>query len=535
MDTPKTAPLEYQKRTGPNETRRAIAQLIGSEKLLEVFSEQLIPQRMPDEDFVLSLVWSVARDHYLTYKKLIDVETFTALIYDEIEDDPDLHDEDVEDIYDFLEYVVECRHKEIDEEWTLSTLKVYLKQIFIGDIKDTVQSGNRYIADLHSFLDEEKKRISEIDALGSNTSTRLFGPGWLSQPLLSMRSTTLTWLDHLTDGGEAEGDVIGIIAPFGTCKTTVSIQAVINKSKIAYANFAQNSSAEFEITVMVAYESPLGETRFRMLGYGAQVPRSRLKHVRLDSDLSYDVHTMKEYELNLPENRALVEANGGDQNAMRFERQRAETLERLCDHIVFINAVEVDPHDPRIVKNRKVGISEIKHAIEQRENELYAKYGKNLSIKVNGIYIDYVNAGIKNMMSVDAADWDKLRPHIAAFPLTCKTQLSMAYQTSTYLFQQFNGEAQKLHHTAPMHHSMAGECTTFGENLDFCVCIGSKSPESMVAIWDTKSRRGTTRGPLVLYVDGEWNRVIHRPEMVVDTSIREFVDSNEETLGASFE
>lgn len=530
---PKKAPLEYQKKLGFSVKKRAIAALIISEKLTTLFIDELVPTEQPEQDYELSLLWGFARGHYQEFETVIQIPTMLAMLEDHCEKDPDMLDDDVELYYELIGYITDCKADPVDHDWAVKTLKDYLAEIRTSDLREQIQAGNAIVADLARFLSNNQDAVDRVNSIGLSGSSRLFQPGWQSRTVLQLRTTTFPWMDELMDGGEAPKEVYGIIAPFGTCKTTTANQAVVNKATNAYTKFEVDNHNGIELTVLVAYETPAEETRYGMLGYSAEIPRWRLKELGSIEDYSHNLVTMRDYEKNLAANLALAQAFDGDMTVMRSELDRSRDLEALDDFILFLNAVEDVPNKPGQERVRKLGLSDIAFAIEKRCEELQKKY-PNVEIRVGSIYIDYVNAGIKNMMNLSAEDWSTLRMHIASFPINCKTKLAIPFNSSIYLYQQFNGQAQRIPYAAPMHHSLAGECTTFAENLAFCLCIGNKSPESLVAVQATKTRRGPLKDPIVIRIDGAMNRVLYEPDMRVNFEQRTFVNVSEEAAVEQF-
>lgn len=520
--------ISYTDPVGRNAKRRAFASLVQSEELIELFSDTLNVQDMPEDDSDYALVWKIALDYYTEYDKLLELDHFAEQIQDETSENYALvTDEQYQELIEFIAYASSSDFK-LKPNWTKATLRAYLKGIHAAAAAEKMVRGGSVLENISNFLEESSDRLGHIDSIGKTNNQLFFPEGWANKVATATTPTPFKWANSFMDGGERHSEVYGIIAPYGTCKTTLVVQLAVDKARSAHVKWLEarkaNKKVPYEIFVLASYEATIEELRERALGYGAQIPRSRMEHLTCKEDYTRTVESMRPYEKKLNPSLHHIKAQGGSP-LLQPEWQRSQSIiPALNNHLVILNAISMtEEGNHRSVQSAMLGINEIRTAIETKKRMIRKQYGDGFPIVVSGIALDYLNALMQLVMEKHDLPSDQLRSQIDKFPLKVKSKLAMHFKCPVWIMQQYKGAAQDSHPLAEMSHADAAECKTFGQNLDFCFTIGNKlmqDGQSLVVVQATKTRRTQGKARKVLQIDGDMNRVIYRSDLYVDEETR---------------
>ena len=527
--------LKYHKPVGNRHKRRAFAILIRSPELTSAFLDKFDPAAMPYEDQVQMLAWKVASDYYREYEEVITNDVLVEGLDDVLDNEPELLDEDgFEDLGKFMDLCYDGK-LELKTRWATNVLRAYLRNVVAETIARNMFNNETSVQNPGAYLEEAQNKLLSLESVGSNFQPLVYHAGWEERKLLVTQKTSMPFFDAFMEGGQAAGEVYGVMAPYGTCKTTLVVQMAVNQARACYRKYRKQirkgvKNPIFEYVVLLSYEEDENAMRERITGFGAEIPRHRLKVIRSRADYSNKPTNMFDYEKDLQIMRSVLGTYGGINPREAPEWDRVMMLvPAINKHILSLNALNLqqDGLSTRLSQST-LGVGDVRMRIEQK-NKLLAAEGITRA-KPRVIYVDFVNAAVQIGMDAREMGADELRTQINAFPLRVRNTLAMPYACPVWLMQQFTGAVQGLPPTRRLHHSEAAECKSFGQYLNFCFTIGNKDENERVLLAMTKSRRAASKSDMVLQIDGNFNRVYWLNDFVVDQDQGIFRPRDEDEL-----
>lgn len=366
------------------------------------------------------------------------------------------------------------------------------------------------VENLSAFFQSSARQAEILAHLenGSGT-TETFATGWDKTNPLIIKTTGLDFFDKYMSGGAAMHEVYGLMAPYGTCKTTLAVMLWCLAAQQCYSETLEETFDEETSTkglsFLVTYEAPLSnEIRYRALMYAANIHRTsfeRMGHEGL-SALSDDADNPLPYE-----NKAFKrEISDG---VFKPERKRVEeAIPYLNEHTVCLDFTGADPEWPNA---GTMGISEIVSRIElELKNRGKNYYVKNVIIDYFGLLVDRDITLGETKREEDYKIYQKQVGEISRL-------LSKKFDCHTWVLHQLSGAANAiLSPTKQMHHTDAKGSKSFGENLDFAFVVGNLNLEQIGQVSCTKRRRSRPHPPTIIRVEGEFNRVYSPDNYHVD-------------------
>jgi hypothetical protein len=497
---------EQSMRLSSAQLRLFVAIMLQNQSIFDVVKARLTVDHFNEESY--RFLYRVILDYYEVNKCLPLYPELAVELETLLEEDGDLlSEEDREELEEFLAYAYDeetftgCPVDSIkSEKFAVKVFKKLLARKLHQFV--TVEINNASVDDLPIFAQRFTQELEEIKYVNATSEvTMSFPTGWDKENPRSIVTTGLSFLDKYMGGGAAPGEGYGLMAPYGTCKTTLGVMLWATTAMKCYADWLADESAEDKkkigLSVLVTYEaSRTPEILHRTAMYAATIRRSSLDRMGLDGldALGNDSTKPLDYE----QTKFKDQINHG---VFIPERKRIENIIPILNkHSVCFDFSGADKAFPTAGSG---GVNEI---ITRLKLELKAR-GQNHYIK--NIIIDYL--GI--MVDRDSSQKDKNKSkedhkvyQVAAQEIV--TSICKPFNCHSWILHQLSGSANSmLSPTKTLHHTDAKGSKSFAENLDFCFVIGNLNNDAMGQIACTKARRFRKLPASVIQVDGEFNTV----------------------------
>ena len=431
-----------------------------------------------------------------------------------------VRDADVHTVMNFISWAYDPNTFSGDPEedryaaWSLQRLEEFLQERYLDQTVAAASNAERVPADVPGLLENLEDRINEASHLGQTEPTEFLPSAWEEQAAVPTWSTGLSYLDEMFGGGHADGEVYGVLGPFGSCKTTLGCQMLAYAAEQFYHDWQNGKDEVPKVAVIISYESPISDLRNRVVGCAASIHRNSLEGMTTCSDLSCRGH-LHSYE---HEEMAGEIQNAGGHQHVHGEQERLRNKEQILNQHVL--AIDLSGADPRWDGVGKGFIRELASVISTEMRRRGTKCGF--------IAVDYVGAMVDRYLSLNDLPEDQTRHMIKRAPFRAKNYLAQQFGCPVYLFHQYAGEYNQRNPTAPMDHTMSSECKSFGENVDFHLSIGNQDAHGRVLMMCTKHRRSArSNKDYVFKIRGELYRVEQAVGYMVDHNSRQFVHESE--------
>jgi len=502
------------------EYRQVLKALCNSPELFDVFREQLEVSHFGTLE-TYQLVYRVLLNFYAEHQELPTLELMWVEVESLLESMPEhFSNEELEDLEDFLNQ--DYGDHSIDEamyKWASLKIKQLLEEAVLLDMASKATSEILPVS-LPDMLEGWEQKLTTLESLGhADTASHTYRPEWDRVAGLNLRSTGLSFLDDFLAGGHRPGEVYGVLAPYGTCKTTLAAMLCCNEARHAQAARLENGDNNIRVglSVLVSYEAPLSpELQQRFLMYMGQIQRGSLAAMDATGieSLAGDATNPLPYE----HKRFYQQISDG---MFRPERDRvAEVVSVMNEHSLILDMTGSDP------VFRRSGGGGLKEIASRLKAEL-ANRSRSSSHEyyIENIVIDYIGAMVKRELASVGADSSDLRHRITEAPLMAAAVLAKPFNCPVWLVHQLSGQANaSFRPGAKLHHTDSAESKSFAENLDFAFVIGNLNEKNQGQISCTKHRRAAGKPGKVIEVDGDFNTVVARDDLYVDPSRMTIVD-----------
>jgi hypothetical protein len=317
---------------------------------------------------------------------------------------------------------------------------------------------------MHSILDEWQQRAQRIVSIGSvvaNTATMPEFGAHIHLPPPPV-PTTLPWIDNFIRGFR-NGDIIGVLGPFGGGKTTMLVCATTRLAEQFYLR------GENKLAVYVGFEDGNEKMNYLFWSAAARIDRNLFLTLSKADDLWSSFSTsssLKPYDKMLPENK-----NG---KIMLGEKERWDMAKGwLNNHMYYLDF----SHSQLDRARGKGGVPEIVAALDRIVEET----GKEIGF----IAIDYAGLLVERMM-IAAGDryrfQEKIDRPIKQLPDELRRLVGAKHSCAIMLAHQLApGEVAKISVTKYISYTESQGGKSFAENLHSCVCINKRDPETGVS------------------------------------------------------
>lgn len=482
-----------------------MAVLVQNEGVFVHFKGQLTVEHFEAE--WCRLLYRVVFDFYANNAALPSFAELESGLKAFFEDDPEVISEDARSElevfldYAFLEPTTFADHSVKSaklEKFAYRAARILLMAFAKKQLVHAIRTETA-LEDLPFILQAARSQIEMIQLANyNNEATVTFGPEWDKKAARMTQSTGLGFLDKYLGGGTAVGEAYGVMAPYGTCKTTLAVMLWCTAAQQCYEQtFNENWDGRKGLSVLITYESAMSpDIQRRSLMYACQISRyslDRMSNVGL-SMLGNDPEKPDIYEKKLF--KTAIKAG-----VFKPERQRVEeAIVWLNEHTLCLDFSGADKRYPTAGGG---GIAEI---VQRIKMELRSRTG---DYYVKNVIIDYLGLMVDRDTSI-RTDKNKLEDHKtyqqAIEQIVFK--LCKPFECHAWVFHQLSGSANAmLSPTKVLHHTDAKGSKSFAENLDFAFVFGNLNNESMGQVACTKYRAFCKLPPTIIKVEGEFNTV----------------------------
>lgn len=447
---------------------------------------QLKPQHFRHEDRRFAMAWNAACDYYDQYQELPGEEEMLAEIEQRVQLVQDeLMAEEIESLDESLRRIYLTPQAAIKPRYGVEMCKRFILDSLADNLAHASNEwqGSRPI-DLGRLLSQHQEQVQEVESLGA-VEEASFPADWKPKPLHKVTAGLPFW-DHFMNGGQAGGEVYGLLGPFGSCKTTLLTQTAVAQARWLNGQWVQAGRVGLPKQVYLAtYEENKDEIRARMIGCAAQILRDRLEE--LEDWRLLESENLQEYERNFFANAIRQGINPLP------ERRRVELALRWLGRTVVI----LDMTQP----GTGIGLADELAAKIRADQQSKANPG------VHSVFIDYAGAAVERFLDHHNMDRKEMRHRLKTFPLHCKQKIAVPYKSSVWVAHQLSGQANAKSSGSAQQHTDAAETKSFAENLVFCFTVGVKDQTtSNCVLAKTKARRAGGSPHRVIRVAGEMYR-----------------------------
>jgi hypothetical protein len=350
-------------------------------------------------------------------------------------------------------------------------------------------AGGRNVTGFGHYLSNITLKSRAVDAIGSNPFKVMLPENWVPTTI-DTTSIGIPWANELM-GGQAPGDVNGILGPFGGGKTMFAVQIGVERAKLCMSWHINGDVGHERLrqVIFASYEEDVDrDVRPRVMSCAARIKKGTLENLRSLDQLSRKGH-LHPYEVAMYEKEKTTDPelkDGEYERLMKAHAQLGQNLQMM---------------DMRGNGRGTGWIPELAAYIERQQQQN--------DWAIDTIIIDYTKIMCRRHLKAQDKDPDRhLRHLINETPMTAKMDLAERFGCTVWLLQQLSGEANTRSPTATLNHAHAGEARDFAENLVSCLVFGVKDGTTgCCRVFYTKGRRSENQGlDTLVFLDGGFGR-----------------------------
>lgn len=482
-----------------------LAVLIRKKNALVTARSHLFPETFADHHRHYSALWAIALDYYDEFNDMPPEEQLAAEIESRLDQDPTaLSEEEIETIDNFLRTAYAVDEQYLLENLAFKYLKEYLEDRLAAKLRNEVSDGYSTSAGMFELLSRYQEEAGSIGTLTPKPLASPFEEGWDNDNASAIHkvASDLPFLSNMTNGGIARGEVLLLMGPHGSCKTTIAVQMACEQALSHYENWDnlrhESPDEPLRYVYMFFYEGTLAEMRMRCLSYAARIARESLEEGDV-AKLSR-AGSLKDYELKDPKLQAFVEGNAvhipGELERYRLLQQKLNRNLRIVD------MTGNDQDFP----GRGYGMVDEMVQVIRGEQELAKTQGENRGTAL--VVIDYAGAAVERHMDHNNIPRDRgLRFLLNKFPMHCKNKLAVAFDCPVLLMHQLSGAANAMNPGKVAKGTDAAESKTVRENTDWCMVLSNPDKDGLCVVTMDKHRRAPSTNNEVIRINGRFCRV----------------------------
>ncbi len=464
-------------------------------------------------------IWQAVGEYYDANDALPDRSILTAEVSRVLEDEyftltPAQEDQlaDLLDaMFDDTAYKKPVETSREHAKWAVETAQKLLIQLAAEEIKEKLDDPHTLV-EMPTMLQAMTEQVGAIQSMSASRSGELFATGWDVIEQKPLFSTGLKIIDEFI-GGMRSAEVYGVFGPYGSCKTTLAVQAVVagadqcaNLWEAALAAYTTALAAwkaaktgpkprrpKRPMVVYASYETPVGEFRERCLAVSANVPRSEL--IKMDhrgvKSLRGPTDEPKPYEKEF--------YAGHIAEKIPFPCEQARVMAnaaRLNKYVVFLDMTGKTEERQQKGKGAVPELAlELRFEMKERNAKLYC------------LWLDHAASMCEEYMIAKETDAADRRVILRRIPKQLGTLIAGPLDAPVFVLQQLSGEANSRKTTADIHHTDSDECKSFAMYLDFAITTTRPNAEQVCIFRCTKHRRTPPLPHKFIRVVGDYNRV----------------------------
>lgn len=469
-----------------------VANMLRKSSAFERARAQLTPDSFSSDERWLAMLWACCGEHFDEAGRIPTKSQLVARFNGRLTDDPDsLSDEDLEEAEQFVSAAYTIPLDDLEDGVAFTWLRKFLEDRLASSIRETFSSLT-VPANITEQLGLWVQQAGVYQSLAGSRQAEPFPDGWENDDMAGIvtEPTDISFVDSFIDGGDAPGEVCGLLGPFGGGKTTIGVMLSAYRARRNYSQWlASGRTAPRALSMHFSYEEPIGSLRIRVLSCVAKIPRKRLNQAisSKNLDMLSTRHSLESYEQRIYA-RAL--SAGAPVPGERERLEQAKRMLNACWRVYDMTGADVE--NP----GRGSGLVDEIAALVRQELEAARRTGEPVTVRT--VLVDYVLACIER----NTDDHDALRHYIRRFPLEMKAKIAAPFQCTGWLLHQLNTDGQSLPPGRLPKRGDAAEGRAFAERLDFLFGIGNGDRQGMAAWGPLKTRREKPAPPIVVQLDG---------------------------------
>ncbi len=415
-------------------------------------------------------------------------------------------------IFDDTEYKTPVETSRQHAQWAIATARKLLTLLAADQLKESLDDPASLV-EMPSLLRAMTDSVAKIGAMAAKRSGDLFETGWDVVEQKPLHTTGLAVLDKFLTGMRG-GEVYGILGPYGSCKTTLAVQAVVtagtqcvnahNQAILAHqqAMAAWNEAGRVgdppppplkPMAVYASYETPIQEFRERCLAFSAEIPRDRLMTMdhRGVNSLHGPDDPPAEYEKTLFAERIA--------NKVTYPSERERVLAAAATLNKYVLFLDMTGKTEDRQSKGKGGVPELAADCQYELRERNAR--------LHVLWLDHAASMCEEEMIDRELDPSQRRVLLRRIPKMLGTMIAGPMDAGVFVLQQLSGEANSRGSTAKLDHTDSDECKSFGMYLDFAVTVTRPNNDRIAIARCTKHRRTPPLPHRFIRVVGEFNRI----------------------------
>jgi hypothetical protein len=335
-----------------------------------------------------------------------------------------------------------------------------------------------------ALLDERYELAKRYAAVASDPFATI--ESTLAETSLEVHTTStgLGWLNDMTDGGLADGEIYGITAGTGYGKSTLAHQIALQMARV-YQLEAAATGGKPDLCAVFSFEDPGQRIAQRGLAYAAQIKKSTLMRLKdPETDL---LRTRSDYDAMLAK-RACVPLETFPSEYDRFREARSW---------MSLNYAYVDMMKPGLGDG---GVSEIGALLARKAETSGQAIGLVVIDSIDLMVSRYLmTRGVENLPSAIAFE-------LPAIVAAVRRLIANVFNCTCLLTNQLAGDMLSKSPLAVLSHENAGLAKNWGKPLDYHWVIGKQMEDSRVALFRcSKDRRSGNEGRVaLLQCDGQF-------------------------------
>lgn len=370
--------------------------------------------------------------------------------------------------------------------------------------------GQSYATNLPAVLEEARRRVSRIDALGVLPVGAIMPE--FGSPLPTPQEyfpTGIPFVDNYIKG-QRPGDVNGILGVFGSGKTTHCVDLTLTLAK-TYHELALAYGHKSKLSVFVTYEEDEDKLTPRIWARAAGIPRGTME--KMDWDALSKPGALKPYE------RDMFAASASQGGMVESESERYSNARRWYNDSFALMDLSGSVRFPNAGRGY---VSELRATLE--------KLALTRGQEIGTVVIDYAKIMCRRYMADRNLGEEQLRSFLGKLGNDLRLEVAVPFQATVWLAHQFNAEQNKRKPTVLLSHEDASESKSFAENLATCMCLGVRDPATgcILVNW-SKLRYGADNAlqlpPAVVHNDWQFSRMVDvSTRFTLDRVTNRFVD-----------
>ena len=428
-------------------------------------------------------------------------------LIDDLAEDYDAFQNDfvIDDIHAVMKraYSSKFRPEMFEDEKKLGIRVAKLaKKVLLGRAKTQIpyqieECSSKVLAEILQQSYESVRSIESIDVTREPDLAFPVDGSWAKSNLYETHPTGITVMDRLLNGGICNYEVVGFLAPYGTCKTTTAAHLGAAGSRQCFEVYVNHLTELPEerpvgLNFVVVYEADKTEMQYRMIQNAALVHADSLRamaDVGLDA-LSGPGEPPKPYELEMFQAEILA-------GTFESERERVDrAVQMLNQHCVLLDFSS---------ERGDKGVPEIAAAIQR---EISVRKGK---CYVHRVMLDYVGLMVTRYMMANPKIHESQETNlITAVPNAVKRLICKPFNTHAILFHQLSGTANASSKSIKLPDKAdAIGSRSFSENCAYALVTSNltQDDERVGLMQAQKTRRSAPVRPVVFRVDGPFCRL----------------------------